>query len=253
MLLRDSRSQSSANRQFLADSERLWNSHKCSLNEKLESFPKYVSREALTKFLARASIFQAQLDIQGSVVELGVARGASLFTWAQLSSIFEPANYTREVIGFDTFSGIPFVSIEDLRSEGVSDEVRVGGFAVADDMRSNLEAAASLHDSTRFLGHIPKIRLINGAIESTVPAFLEQNPQLVISLLHIDVDIFSATKVALELLLPRVPKGGIVIFDELNDRRFPGETIAVHQVLGIRSLRLNRIPSCPTLCYWFRD
>ena len=72
---------------------------------KFDNFPKYTQKNSLSKFLARYEIYKLQMHIPGSIVELGVARGGSLLTWAQLSAIYEPVNYSREVIGFDTFEG----------------------------------------------------------------------------------------------------------------------------------------------------
>ncbi len=252
MLLRDPKNQSSANRDYLETSEVVWNRTSCSLNEKLETFTKYVSRESMTKFLARAHLFERQMNVHGSVVELGVARGSGLFSWLQLSTIYEPANYTRQIIGFDTFKGFPSVSAPDLASEAPSEALTLGGYSVAADMRAGIEEAVRMHDLTRFLGHVPKVRLIQGAIETTLPEFLDCNPHLVVSLLNIDADLFSPTQVALRLIAPRIPKGGIVIFDELGDERFPGETAAVHEVLGISALRLKRFSWCPTLSYWVK-
>ena len=34
-------------------------------------------------------------------------------TWYHLSAIYEPTNYLREIIGFDTFEGFPEISVED--------------------------------------------------------------------------------------------------------------------------------------------
>ena len=42
--------------------------------------------------------------------------GAGLMTWNQLSSIFEPVNHTRKIIGFDTFSGFTSLKQEDKGS-----------------------------------------------------------------------------------------------------------------------------------------
>jgi len=78
--------------------------------EKLSNFSKYVSRQDLTRFLARYEIYKKILDVDGSIIECGVKFGGGLMTFAQLSSIFEPVNYTRKIIGFDTFSGFPIFS-----------------------------------------------------------------------------------------------------------------------------------------------
>jgi hypothetical protein len=39
-----------------------------------------------------------------------------------------------------------------------------------------------------------------------------------------------------------MPKGGVIVFDELNAKMFPGETVAVEEVLGIRNLTIKRFP-----------
>jgi len=252
VLLRDRNSQSIANVDFLPEAEEYWNDSASSVNEKLETFPKYVSRETITKFLARNELFVKQLAIHGSIVELGVGRGAGLFTWAHLSSIYEPSNYTREIIGFDTFTGFPSLTRNDTSFAGASDELHIGGLSVGSNMKNDIERAAVLHDKTRFLGHIPKIRIVDGEIESTVPDFLTSNPHLIVSLLHLDADLYSPTCCALEHLVPRIPKGGLIVFDELNNRRFPGETIAAHELLGISAMELNRLPYCPTVSYLIR-
>jgi hypothetical protein len=55
----------------------------------------------------------------------------------------------------------------------------------------------------------------------------------------------------LESLLPRLTKGSIVVFDELNCPEFPGETIAVQEVIGTRNIALRRDPANPYVS-WFK-
>ena len=45
---------------------------------------------------------------------------------------------------------------------------------------------------------------------------------------------------ALEHIVPRMPKGAIIIFDEINDHGLPGETMALEETMGIRNLRIER-------------
>jgi hypothetical protein len=205
---------------------------------KLEAFAKFTRRQALSKFLARAEIFKRVLGVHGSILDLGVNSGQSLFTWAQLSAIYEPINYTREIIGFDTFEGIPSVTLVD-RVGNASDHAVVGGFRF-DDL-AGLDKAISAYDSNRFLSHIPKIRIVKGDIEKTLPKFLDHNPHLVVSLLHIDVDVYAPTKAALDLLPVLMPRGSIIVFDEVNQRPYPGETQAVKDTLGLKNLKLERL------------
>jgi hypothetical protein len=249
MLLREPENQSPANLRILNELEQYWSDSPGSANAKLENFTKYVGREALTKFLARAELFSKQLHVHGSIVELGVARGASLMTWVHLSEIYEPINYTREIIGFDTFAGIPTIDERDVAFEGRSSMLRPGGFLVEPDMKQDIERALQIHNLSRHLAHISKVLLVEGDIEETLPTFLSRHPHLIVSLLHIDVDLYKPTQKGLELLLSRVPKGGLIVFDEINNRKFPGETIALHEVLGISSLRIQRFHYCPCVSY----
>src|SRR3954467_8781405 len=81
--------------------------------DRLEAFPRFASKRSLARFLCRHELYKRIVDVNGVIVECGVFNGAGLFTWAQLANIYEPTNYNRKVIGFDTFEGFPGVSDED--------------------------------------------------------------------------------------------------------------------------------------------
>lgn len=249
MLLSEPANQSFANQTLLAELGDYWESSPGDVTVKLQNFTKYVRREDISKFLMRNEVFRKQLKVHGSIVDLGVARGASLMTWFHLSSIYEPTNYSRRIIGFDTFSGIPNLDEADLVGDGISEYMHVGGFRVEPDMKEDIEESVRLHDQTRYLHHIPKAQLVQGDIEQTLPQFLAEHPYLVVSLLNIDVDVYRPTRVALELLLPRMPRGAVIIFDELALNLFPGETAALQDVIGIANCRLRRFNFAPASAY----
>jgi len=156
--------------------------------------------------------------------------------WAQLSAILESVNWQRQIIGFDTFAGFPELSKEDER--GKSEFLRPAGFEV--NSYEDLQKCIGLYDANRFLNHIPKIDLVRGDATLTIPEFLQSNPQLVVSLLYLDFDLFEPTKVAIEHFLPRMPQGAMIAFDQLNSENWPGETAAVLETVGIRNLRIER-------------
>ena len=81
---------------------------------------------------------------------------------------------------------------------------------------------------------------MKGDIAETAPNYLDENPHLVVSMLYLDVDLYEPTKVMLETFVPKMPKGGIIVFDELNAKMFPGETVAVDEVLGLKNLNIKR-------------
>ena len=212
-----------------------------SWDKKLENFPKYVRRQNLTRFLALYEIYKRILSVKGSIVECGVFHGFGTMSWAKLSAILEPVNLTRRIYGFDTFAGFP--SITDVDRVGIAEKVKEGD--LYSDSYAEILELAKINDSTRFLGHIPKVTLIKGDATKTIPYFVESNPHLLVSLLFLDFDLYEPTKVALESFLPRMAKGSIIAFDELDNPLWPGETLAMRDICGAHNLKIQRLEFDP--------
>lgn len=219
-----------------------------SIETKLENFPKYVRRQPLKRFLAMYEISKMILPVKGSIVECGVFRGFSVMAWAKLSTILEPENLTRRIYAFDTFSGFPSVTEEDKSSAG---DAATGDFQTSS--YDELQELIRMYDQDRFLGHIPKVQLIRGDATATIPQFLKKNPQLLVSLLFLDFDLYEPTKTALEQLVPRMPKGAVLAFDELDNPIWPGETKALLDCLPVNRLKIQRLEWDPYIGYAVLD
>jgi hypothetical protein len=213
--------------------------------EKMQNFTKYVPVQDMRRFAGRFELFKRVLDVHGSIVECGVLYGGGLMTWALLSEVFEPFNHLRTIVGFDTFAGFTGVSAQDRT--GAAEQGRAGGLAI--DTYDDLREAIALYDRNRVLRHIEKVRLVRGDVAHTAPAYLEAHPHTVIGLLWLDFDTYEPTLAALRAFLPRMPRGAIVAFDELNHEMWPGETVAVAEAIGIPRLRLQRFPWAGTLSF----
>lgn len=216
--------------------------------DKLNNFSRYVPRQTLSIFLAKNELFNKILYTHGCIVECGVFMGGGLFTWAQLSSIYEPFNHNRRIIGFDTFSGFPKLTKKDTTdSDTEKNHKNAGSYNFSAD--EELRSCAEIHDFNRPLGHIQKIEFIKGNAINTIPNYLEKNSHLVVSLLYLDFDLYEPTKVALEFFIPRMPKGSVIAFDELNQKQWPGETLAVLETIGIKNIKIQRFNFTPSLSY----
>jgi hypothetical protein len=219
---------------------RIFSASPDDLETKLENFPKYIRRQKVTRFIALYEIFKKILSVKGSIVECGVYRGFGLMTWANLSAVLEPNNLTRRIYGFDTFEG--FDSVSELDKSGVYAPSE--GELQADSYEELLELT-KIYDSNRFLGHIPKIHLIKGDVTQTVPKFIDENKHLVVSLLFLDLDLYEPTRIAIEYFVPRMPKGAIIAFDELDNPIWPGETTALLEKIGLNKLKIERLEFDP--------
>lgn len=144
------------------------------------------------------------------------------------------------------------MSPEDLKGDLVYTEVaKEGGLNIAPDVFETLESLKNLHDHNRPIPHVQKISFIKGNALNTIPRFLEQRPELLISLLYLDFDVYEPTKIALESLLPLVVKGGVIAFDELNHPGYPGETSALKDVMALP--KLKRSPLDPYISWYIKD
>ncbi len=248
--MHDPRTQSPGDYSYREALESYFSESPGTATEKLENFSKYVPRQNMARLLARYEIFKHILDVQGSIVECGVLFGGGLMSFAQLSAILEPYNFQRRIIGFDTFTGFPEVSEEDTKGapERKSAHLKVGGFT-APSAYEDILRAVSVFDKNRFLSHFPKVHVVKGDFKETSKEFLEDHPHLLISCLYLDFDIYEPTKLAIERFFPRIPKGGVVVFDEINEEAFPGETIAVMESLKVHKLRIKRFPFEPRMSY----
>jgi hypothetical protein len=182
----------------------------------------------------------------GDIFEFGVYRGKSLITAAL---ILKELNSKKILYGFDTFDGFPKISKFDLSN--FSKHVKKG------DLKANtfdeLIKLIEIYDSSRFLGHVNKVKLIKGDANKTIPLFLKNNPHLLVSLLFLDFDLYEPTKVALKHFLPRMPKGAILAFDELDNPLWPGEALAMLEYHIKRPLRLERFDFDPFISFAVLD
>lgn len=235
--------------QFFTQLDGYWETSGGSIVDKLSSFARFIPRQALATFLVRERLFQEIRNVHGHIIECGVFRGGGFFSWSHFSAIFEPYNHVRRIVGFDTFEGFPSVGDDD--AGGDLPYKHAGGLAThaAEEIRE----ATRLHDLNRPLGHISRNELVIGDACETIPRYVDENKHLVAALLYLDFDLYEPTKIAIESFWPRMPKGSVIAFDELNQEEWPGETMALMDSIGIETLRIQRFEFSPQICFAVKD
>jgi len=213
--------------------------------DKITNFTKYLRSQDLRSFLARYELYKKILEIPGSIMECGVLHGGGLMAFAHFNALLEPINHARKIIGFDTFSGFP--KLVDVDKKSISEFAKEGGLNV--DSLEDLKKCIELYNSNRFISNIPHVELVKGNATKTIPQYIKDNPHTVVSLLYLDFDIYEPTKIALETVIPRMPKGAIVVFDELNCKYWMGETQAVLDTIGISKHKMKRFSFDPYRAY----
>jgi hypothetical protein len=89
---------------------------------------------------------------------------------------------------------------------------------------------------------VRKFHVIKGDAPAEFEKWLADHPETIVALAYFDMDLYEPTAQCLRLLKGRLTQGSIVGFDELNHAKFPGETLAVREVLGLENVRLMRSP-----------
>lgn len=162
-----------------------------------------------------------------TLVEFGVASGAGLLNMCKIArSVTDAVGVEFDVVGFDTGKGMP--AAIDFRDH--PEGFREGDFPM---------------DPERLRAALPSFaRLILGDIEETIPGFLgELSAEAPLAFVSVDVDYYSSTKKALEVLKSDPGKYLPTVMIYLDDIVFEsanpwcGELLAVHEFNSDNAMR----------------
>ena len=175
-------------------------------------------------------------QIPGDIVECGVWRGGNLVIAGLMR---KRLSFQRRIWAFDTFAGMTAPTEADLKPADQALDVRKKFlslergerndwcFASEDDVLNNFEERVGDRE----------LRTVKGPVEATLadPANLPDE----IAILRLDTDFYESTKAELEILYPRLSRGGVLIIDDYGewagarkatDEFFAGQAIWLHYV-----------------------
>ncbi|MGB0671583.1 MAG: TylF/MycF/NovP-related O-methyltransferase [Rhodospirillales bacterium] len=183
----------------------------------IDHWPLYAGTANLARFLTNADLVRQTLDVPGHVAEFGSWRGANLMLMAKVLKIFDPWG-CKEVFCFDSFEGLETFTVEDGTAAG-----QAGTYKGHLGQLTELLLLYDLDDS---------VSIQKGLIQDSLPAFFKDRPSTVFSLIYCDTDLFEPTELILESLHDRLSLGGLFVFDQWNDSRWPGETEAAQRFIA---------------------
>jgi len=206
----------------------------------------FLDSKNLSRLLFMNHIYQQIIDVQGIVIEFGTRWGQNLALFSAMRGIYEPFNRHRKIVGFDTFAGFPAIAPED----GESEIMKLGMASVTNGYADYLGQLLNLHEQANPLAHITKHELCIGDATAEIDRYLKEHPETIIALAYFDFDLYEPTRKCLEAIKPRLVKGSVVGFDELNDPDSPGETLALSEVFGLNNIKLKRFPYTSRTSYF---
>ncbi|RMZ49852.1 hypothetical protein EB822_10745 [Flavobacteriaceae bacterium PRS1] len=155
--------------------------------------------------------------ISGDIVECGVGRGVSIFSFANICNLI---GLKKLIYGYDSFDGFPEPTTED----------------------NSIRKPQKGEWSDTYIHHVREHFIFEGLDKyfddfiRLVPVFFDQslppNKLKDIAFLHLDCDLYMSYKTCIRYLYPKLSKGAIVLYDEFNHPKWPGATKAISESLS---------------------
>jgi len=185
-------------------------------------------KERIGKFLNQLEIYKQILNVPGDIMEFGVYKGSSFMRLLAFRDLLEKGA-NRKLVGFDAFGRFPKNLQLESDLEFVQRFENEGGDGMT---KSELEGHLVNKKASNF-------ELIEGDIMQTLPMYIDDNPELKLSLIHIDVDVYEPSKLILELLWENLESGGVLMLDDYGT--VAGETKAVDEFFNGKA-QVNNLP-----------
>tara|TARA_E500000178_G_scaffold354064_1_gene421829 strand:- start:3130 stop:3885 length:756 start_codon:yes stop_codon:yes gene_type:complete len=220
------------------------NSFGSSIN-KINSLTRFMNRQDVAKLIAQKELLTKTKGTLGDIIEAGVYFGSGLMGWGLLLATLEPYNYQCKVVGFDTFEGTKGVTPHDQTNKKYN---RYDGEYKGVNYE-DLQKSIKLFDVDRPVNHIEKIKLVKGDCVKTSPDYVKENPECNVRILHLSMNIYKPTAKMLEVFLPRMSKGSLVVIDGLNHAT-AGCYKALKEKININKIHLKNIDYFPNYTYF---
>jgi O-methyltransferase len=147
-----------------------------------------------------------QKDVEGCYLEVGVYKGGTATLISKAANIYAP---DKNIYLADTFEGVVKVSEIDSHYSGGEHSEPI----------TTVESLMEKYE-------IKNYKILKGIFPDDT-GFEIKEP---IALLHSDCDVYDSTKDIVEWAIPRMSKGGIIVFDDYGFQSCPGVTQYVNEI-----------------------
>jgi len=177
-------------------------------------------------------------NVEGSFVECGIFRGGNIIL---MSKLLEEHKVEKNIFAYDTFQGMPLPGRDDFDLRGNSsidkflkvrnseNEGSQWCYCNIEDVKNNIKKFN--------INYLKNINFIKGKVEETLLDI--KNLPKKISLLRLDTDFYSSTKIELNILFPLLEKNGILIVDDYG--HFMGAKKAVDEFFYEKKTWFHRV------------
>ena len=190
-----------------------------SFQEIIEDFPRFSGHMSIGRYLTLYELYKKTEGIAGHIAEVGTYKGTSLLWFGKLLQLFEPNSLTQ-AHGFDWFKG--------TGDDSVGLKIEKGSYSY------NYEELLKVikYQNIDNVCFVHKLNII-----TELEKFFENNPHFYYKMVFLDAGFYDVVKKSIEVLWPRLNKGGILVLDQFGHELSPGEAMAVKELLPDQKIR----------------
>lgn len=160
----------------------------------LENFGMFIGNKSMHRMMKLSELLFSLKKVPGDIIEFGIWNGNNMFT---IKKIIDYYNLNKKIYGFDNFSGFP--NPQKLRKK----------------TRGKYIGRPMLIKKIISFFKLNKIIIINDDIMNLSKYMNKFNK---ISFIYIDCNVYKVVKKILDETNRKIPKGGIIAFDEARNK-----------------------------------
>lgn len=210
------------------------------------NWPRYVRTNEVSRFLTFYETYKHIQEVQGSIFQMGVLEGNTMFTFAHLVENFEPRNYTRKIYAFDTYGEDDYAQVSEHDAQYLNQDIktipRVSSL-------EGLQQSVDVFNRSRYFNQFKLIDLIKGNAAETVKKLIADNPGVICALLNLQISLYEVEKEILKAVWPIIPIGGVVHFASLGYEGSPSVGKMLDETLGISNVNIRRYSFSTKMSY----
>lgn len=223
----------SALREKLATSLNDFPGHSLQLLNHLQLFQR---SSVIARILHLQEAYERILNQPGNVLQIGVHYGSTMAVFLSLRAIYEPYNYSRKIIGIDTFESQPSKSRQGEHPDIFTDD-KYGQFFEGPEYIHFLAEVLNNHEAENTMPHIRKWEILQGEVVEQIET-LTKRKDFNLSLLYFDFPFPKSTLTKIfSILSPFFQKGLVIIPYSINNYLPTGELDVIRNTFSYSSFQ----------------
>lgn len=206
------------------------------------------NRSSLTaRLLHYNELYNLLLSSNGLILVYGYGYGNAIISFLSLRAILEPYNYSRKILGFESFKNSPEL-VYYYENEEFFTSDKYGYFSQTKKYVDFLKQVIKFHEDENIFSNIPKVDVYFDDPVRESKEILKSCKDLKVALVYFDRIFVENLSELFDAIKPYIDKDTIICPSTLNSYLPTGELDACREVFG-RNLEITKSKFIPDKAY----